>query len=64
MDKISKVYGKWSPIWDFPYVIEKVFSGHAYTIHEVNTGSYIGSINGKYLKNYKPIVTKIKISIT
>jgi len=25
MDKKSKVLGKWSPNWDGPYVIEKVF---------------------------------------
>ena len=42
----------------------KAFLGNAYVIYEVNIESYIGSINEKYLKNYKPIITKIKILIT
>jgi len=64
MDKKLKVLGKWSPNWDGPYVIKKVFSGNAYVIQEVNTDNYIGSINGKYLKTYRPIITEINIPIT
>ena len=50
MDKKSKVIDKWSLNWVEPYVIEKVFSGNAYVIQEVNTNNYVGLINGKYLK--------------
>jgi len=64
MDKNSKVLGKWSPNWDEPYVIEKVLFGNAYAIREVNTNNYIGSINGKYLKIYRPMITEINIPIT
>jgi len=63
MEKKFKVLGKWSPNWDGPYVIEKVLSGNAYAIREVNTNSYIDSINGKYLKIYRPMITKINIPI-
>lgn len=44
--------------------IEKVVLGNAYTICEVNIDSYIGLINEKHLKNYKPIITEVKIPIT
>ena len=64
MNKKSKNLVKWSPNWDWPYVIEKVLSGNAYAIQEVNTDRYIGSINGKYLKIYRPMITEINIPLT
>ena len=62
-DKKSEVLGKWTLNWDGPYVIEKVFSENPYAIQEVNMNSYIGSINGKYLKAYRPMITEINIPI-
>ena len=59
-----KVLGKWSPNWDGPYVIKKVFSGNAYVIQEVNTNNYVGLINGKYLKTYRPTTMEVSIPIT
>ena len=64
MDKKSKVLGKWLANWDGPYIIEKVFSRNAYEIREVNKNSYIGSINGKYLKTYTLMLIEINILTT
>ena len=64
MDKKLKVLGIWSPNWDGPYVIKRVLSRNAYAIREVNTDSYIGFINGKYLKIYRTMITEINIPIT
>jgi len=64
MDKKSKVIDKWSLNWVEPYVIEKVFSGNAYVIQEVNTNNYVGLINGKYLKTYRPTTMEVSIPIT
>ena len=61
MDKKSKVLGEWSTNQDGPYVIKKILLGNAYAIQEINTNSYIGSINGKYLKTYRPMITEIHI---
>ena len=48
MDKKSTILSKSLPNWDGPYVIEKFFFfRNVYVIREVNTESYIGSINGK-----------------
>ena len=35
MDKKSKTMGKWSPNWEGPFKIEKVFSGNAYMLVDV-----------------------------
>ena len=50
IDKKSTTLGKWSPNWEGPFKIEKVFSGNVYALVDVNSGLKFTSINGKYLK--------------
>ncbi len=61
MDKKNQVLGKWSPSWERPLQIVRVFSNNAYEIEELNDDQRILHINGKYLKKYKPILQEIKI---
>ena len=60
MDKKSKAYGKWSPNWEGPFEIEKVLSNNAYSIRKMGSGD-AWSINGKYLKIYRPALSRIHI---
>jgi hypothetical protein len=46
--------GKWSPNWEGPYLVSQLFDGNAYKLMHVNGEKHIRSINGKYLKPYKP----------
>jgi len=62
MDKKSKFYGKWSPNWEGPYQVERVFSNNAYAIREVKGNSRIQTINEKYLKKYKPMIHEVSIN--
>ncbi|XP_027337412.1 uncharacterized protein K02A2.6-like [Abrus precatorius] len=61
-DKKSRKLGKWSPNWEGPFEIENVFSNNAYSIRDLGTNSRIMSINGKYLKPYKPEIHEVKIT--
>ncbi|KAL1333382.1 hypothetical protein AAHE18_11G096500 [Arachis hypogaea] len=61
IERKSKIYGKWSPTWEGPYVVEKVYPGNAYKIIEIGSGRRIPSINGKYLKVYRPGIHEINI---
>src|ERR1044072_5738820 len=53
MDRKDKALGKWSPNWEGPFRILRVFSNNAYEIEELDFESRIFRINGKYLKRYK-----------
>ena len=57
------MYGKWSLTGERPYQIDKVYSGNAYKIVDIGTSQRIPSINGKYLKAYKPSIHEIKIQM-
>ncbi|KAL1291506.1 hypothetical protein AAHE18_20G204700 [Arachis hypogaea] len=61
IERKSKTYGKWSPTWEGPYVVDKVYPGNAYKIIEIGSGRRIPSINGKYLKVYRPGIHEINI---
>jgi len=61
MDRKNQVLGKWSPSWEGPWQILRVFSNNAYEIEELNDDQRILRINGKYLKKYKPMLQEIKI---
>ncbi|XP_039682973.1 uncharacterized protein [Medicago truncatula] len=61
MDKKDRALGKWSPGWEGPWQILRVFSNNAYEIEELNDDRRILRINGKYLKKYKPTLQEIKI---
>ena len=55
MDKKDRALGKWSPNWEGPWEILRVFSNNAYEIEKLNDDQRILRINGKYLKRYKPL---------
>ncbi|KAL1337299.1 hypothetical protein AAHE18_10G129500 [Arachis hypogaea] len=61
IERKSKTYGKWSPTWEGPYVVDKVYPGNAYKIIEIGSRRRISSINGKYLKVYRPDIHEINI---
>jgi len=61
MDRKNQVLGKWSPSWEGPWQILRVFTNNAYEIEELNDDQRILRINGKYLKKYKPMLQEIKI---
>ena len=54
MDKKNRVLGKWSPSWEGPREILRVFSNNTYEIEQLNDYRRILCINGKYLKKYRP----------
>ena len=62
MDKKDRCLGKWSPSWEGPWKILRVFSNNAYEIEELQEDQRILRINGKYLKKYKPMLQEIKIT--
>ena len=59
-EKMPKTYGKWSQTWEGPYQITKIFSSNVYCLANV-ASEEIRSINGKYLKIYKPSMHEVKI---
>ncbi|CAJ2663632.1 unnamed protein product [Trifolium pratense] len=62
MDKKDRVLGKWSPNWEGPFKIIRVFSNGAYEIEELTSEKRTLNINGKYLKKYKPTLLEVNIS--
>ena len=61
MDRKDKTLGKWSPYWEGPFKILRVFSNNAYEIEELGPEGRIFKINGKYLKKYKPMLQEIQL---
>lgn len=61
MDRKDRALGKWSPKWEGPFQIIKVFSNSAYEIEELNKDKIILRVNGKYLKKYKSALQEIII---
>ena len=62
IDINDRVLGKWSPNWDGPFRVLKVFSNNAYEIEEIDLDRRILRVNGKYLKKYKPTLQEVKIA--
>ena len=60
MDRKNRILGKWSPSWEGPWKILRVFSNNVYEIEELNDDQRILHINGKYLKKYRPMLQEIK----
>ncbi|XP_058722767.1 uncharacterized protein LOC131594605 [Vicia villosa] len=58
----DRVLGMWSPNWEGPFKIVRVFSNNAYEVEELAPDRRIFKINGKYLKKYRPVLQEIKIS--
>jgi len=61
MHKKNQALGKWSPSWEGPWEILRVFSNNAYEIEELNDDQRILRINGKYLKKYRPLLQEVNI---
>jgi len=61
-NKKSMFYGKWSPNWEGPYEVERVFSNNAYAVREVEGNNRIQTINRKYLKKYRPMIHEVSIN--
>ncbi|XP_050877680.1 uncharacterized protein LOC127081468 [Lathyrus oleraceus] len=61
MDRKDRTLGKWSPKWEGPFQILKVFSNGAFEIEELSEDKRILRVNGKYLKRYRPTLQEIKI---
>ena len=54
--------GKWSPNWDGHFLINEVFDGNAYKLMDISGNEYTRSINGKFLKLYKPSMNELAYS--
>ncbi|XP_057444304.1 uncharacterized protein LOC130736496 [Lotus japonicus] len=61
MDKKDRAYGKWTPNWEGPFKVEKTLPNNAYVIKELSNQRQCVTVNGKYLKAYKPMLHEIKI---
>lgn len=60
MDRRDQILGKWSPSWEGPRKVLKIFSSNAYEVEELADDNRIMRINGKHLKTYKPLLQEIK----
>ena len=54
--------GKWSPNWDGPFLVSEVFDGNAYKLMDISGNEHARSINGKFLKLYKPSMNELAYS--
>lgn len=61
MDRKDISLGKWPPNWKDPLQIINVFSNNSYKTKELGFKARTLRINGKYLKNYKPMMQEIWI---
>ncbi|XP_059654488.1 uncharacterized protein LOC132301233 [Cornus florida] len=57
--KVDRDYGKWSPTWKGPYLVNQVLHGGAYRLKDLNGEIHDRPINGRYLKKYKPIIFEL-----
>ncbi|KAK9682451.1 hypothetical protein RND81_10G074400 [Saponaria officinalis] len=48
-------YGKWTPQWEGPFRVIKVYSGNSYGLQDMN-GDMTRNINSKFIKAYHPTV--------
>ncbi|KAK9667078.1 hypothetical protein RND81_14G231200 [Saponaria officinalis] len=48
-------YGKWTPQWEGPFKVIKVYSGNSYGLQDPN-GEMTRNINGKFIKAYHPTI--------
>ena len=49
-------FGKWSPMWEWPYKISRCVPGNAYILETLEGEEFFSTLNGKYLKRYYPSV--------
>jgi len=49
-----KIKGKFQPKWEWPFVVETVYSNGAYLLANPNGNTLMMPINGMFLKKYYP----------
>ncbi|KAK9682496.1 hypothetical protein RND81_10G077800 [Saponaria officinalis] len=49
-------YGKWTPQWEGPFRVIKVYSGNSYGLQDMNGNTTRTNINGKFIKAYHPTI--------
>ncbi|KAK9705916.1 hypothetical protein RND81_07G091700 [Saponaria officinalis] len=49
-------YGKWTPQWEGPFRVVKVYSGNSYGLQDMNGNTTTTNINGKFIKAYHPTI--------
>ncbi|KAK9714084.1 hypothetical protein RND81_06G071100 [Saponaria officinalis] len=49
-------YGKWTPQWEGPFRVVKVYSGNSYGLQDMNGNMTRTNINGKFIKAYHPTI--------
>ncbi|XP_059650570.1 uncharacterized protein LOC132296379 [Cornus florida] len=52
----SLKYGKWTPNWEGPYLVERVLRKGAYRLMDIDEKSHKHPVNGVYLKEYHPSI--------
>lgn len=62
MDKKDWNLGKWFPNWEGTFRIMQALTNNAYEVEELTPKGWILRINGKYLKQYRPILQEIHIN--
>jgi uncharacterized protein YcbX len=50
----SNKFGKWSPSWEGPYKIVRVFFGNSYMVESLQGQQLPRAFNGRYLKKFYP----------
>ena len=60
-DRKDRMMGKWSPNWEGPFRVTQVFDNNAYQIQDIGEDHRLLNINGKYLKQYKPMLQETHI---
>jgi len=46
------MFGKWSPTWEGPFLINQVLGKGAYKLSDQNSRVHDAPINGQFLKKY------------
>ncbi|XP_059626902.1 uncharacterized protein LOC132269663 [Cornus florida] len=52
----SLEYGKWTPDWEGPYLVERVLRKGAYRLMDIDGRSHKHPVNSAYLKEYHPSI--------
>lgn len=60
-DRKDRMMDKWSPSWEGPFRVTRMFDNNAYQIQEIDEDNRLLNINGKYLKQYRPMLQEIQV---
>lgn len=59
MNQKDRTLGKWSLNWEGPFKVLQAYTNNAYAVEELTPKGRTLRINGKYLKQYRPILQEI-----